>query len=210
MVISKRRFALFTLLFTLWLTAYGGRAQEATTDLARFEQAGMIAEAELDAAIAAGEIGTRAEEAIVILVFDHDGNLFDAETYNQLIDEGTSEQATSETIYTDFTTYKKVMQEKASLGLKHQALEDIDLKYVFAVPGFSAFATANDGEAPPSREEQEMDQVLYLYDAYSTSYYTEEDVYREIEEQLRENPDPLPEPPMTPDAVDDSPPPDSE
>ena len=207
MVLRKKRFALFILLFTLWLTAFGGQAQEMTTDLARFEQAGMIAEADLDAAIAAGEIGTRAETAVIPLFFDPDGNLLDAETYNALENEGDFERVISQTAYTDFSTYKKVMEEKASLGLKHQALEDIDLNYVVAM----AYAAEDDmqtQQAQPSPEA--LPQYVYIYDAYQTSYETPEEAMQEIEEQLRENPDPLPEPPMTPDAVDDSPPPDSE
>jgi len=198
--IRKKRFAVFVLALAALFAAYGAQAQS-STDLTRFEQAGMIAEADLDNAIAAGEIGTRAEEAVVPLFFDHDGNLLDAETYNRLIDEGMLEQNISKTTYTDFSTYKAVMQEKASLGLKHQAIEDIDLKYVhtFAMSDFSTEAGVV--QTQPSAEEAK--QILYMYDAYATFYSTEEDMFQELEEQLESSDSLLPTPPSPPDSDSD-------
>ena len=197
---AKKRFVLATLMLAtlVWLTACGTGIEKPTTDLSRFEQAGMLEQGDLDSALAAGDIGAEPDKAVTPLFFAHDGNLLNAESFNRLVDEGKLEQSVSKVTYTDFTTFQKVMQEKVSLGLTSQAaMDNVNLKYVTGMTGFAVKGV----DMQTQLESEAINRSVYVYDAYSKFYYTEEDVAKELEQMQLEGPV---EPPFSPASMEDS------
>ena len=207
MITLSKRLTLFVLIIVS--VCAHALQPSATTDLERFETAGVFSEAEVDSAIATGKLAKQPETALVPLFFDHDGYLLNAESYNRLIGEGKLEQTIATTTYTDLSTYKSVMEEKAHLGLNHQALEDIDAKYAVAMGGPFYGSTDRDASAQVEAAANAEDLYVYIYDAYSKFYQTTEEAMQEIDEMIREQasqelqePSPADDAPVDPDAID--------
>ena len=195
-----------TITLFLGLAVYAQETPE-TNDWERFERAGMISEADMDHRyedIRPDGIGFTPEKASVPLFFDLDGNLLSAERYNSLADKGELEQNILDVMYTDFTTFREVMEERFSLGLiTQETLDTVDLKYVSGLPGHQVEGVEN----PAALESDALGTTIYLYDPYSTSYQTYEEFEEWIDQQLEEQdlsepspalddvPDPLADPP---------------
>ena len=196
LVAFKKYFLCFALI-TLGFTTRAVQTQELTNDLARFERAGMVSEESVDfETIEPGGLGFTPETAAVPLFFDLDGNLLSAEAYNSLADEGELEQNILEVMYTDFSTFREVMEERLSLGLiTQETLDTVDLNYVSGLPG----SPVEGAEDPSTLESNAPGSVIYLYDPYQTSYQTAEEAEAAILEQMKRDEEAglleVPEPP---------------
>lgn len=139
-----RQYAIFSALLCLLLLLQGcaqTTSQASNTDKDVFKAAqAFYTQAEAADAAVKGTLGGSAENAIVPLIFTHEGHLLTADEFNRDV-LNTNISPTWQTYFTDFATFKHVLAQLVAQGKQNQSrLDDANNPTIAQLPLFGGRA----------------------------------------------------------------------
>ena len=186
LIVKQRLFLVFiVLLVSVTSCKVSGDANNlkspSLTELEEFERTNKVYKDNLQDLLANGVLGSSATTALVPIIFDLDGKLLSSEQYNSWEKQGILEDNISLFAYTDFTTFREVMQKRAVQGLRTQAyVEDIDERYVWGMPNVGV----QDPELGTQAYEADPEKAIFVFDPYETKHETYEEVLAGIKQKI--------------------------
>ena len=123
-------------------------------------------------------LGDSPATALVPLVFSKNGKLLTTQEFNALVKNDNRAEKT-ETYFTDLDTYKELLNSTQSLRVANSSkLQYLRGKYAFAMP------YPSQTEANLSSANFEDGKEVYLFDPYTTEYYTQVEMNERMEKKL--------------------------